>query len=256
MPCADVVVQPHRRQLALARVADIRRTLRQHGQLESSAGAAVAYRPSVGWVLVGGEHRWAAACAPGAKLSVYVLRHWDDFVAWAAVDMLDKRRTGWDPVTAVFMYEKVVAALRPGRADQPLADIAEFTGIHRGVLESVRWANALIADLDESADVREYTRGLLDELEAGAEGGHSVRERVARFKAKKANAGRPPESAAVQRKALASVPQLTGIVGALAELGPINPEIPKTERDAYAAQLGALGALLAKIKKNLRGESA
>lgn len=255
MLASDVVVQPHRRTLVRTRLGELQSTARQHGILGDSLGAAVAYRPSVGYVLIGGEHRWKALSGPGARTQVIILRTWDDLVAWMAIDKTDTRGLGFDPVAAVYFYEKAVAALRPGRQDRALEDVAEFTGINRGVLESVRWGRAIVDDPDEAEDVRVYAQTLLNQLEKGGDGGHSVRERVAKFKAKKDSVGRAPESAAVQRKALASVPQLAGIIEALAELGPINPEIPKAEREAIAAQLGKLGALLSRIKKNLRGES-
>jgi hypothetical protein len=256
MSAGEVVVQPHRRTLAKTRLESLIRTVHQHGMRGESLGAAVAYRPSVGYVLIGGEHRWAALSAPGVQTTVIVLRSWDDLVAWMAIDITDSRRIGWDPVSAVAFYEKAVAALKPSRGDRPLEDVAEFVGIHRGILESVRWANALLADPDEDAAIRAYVQEELDGLERGSEGGHSLRDRVAKYRAKLANAGRAPESAAVQRKALSSIPQLIGIVDALANLGPINPELSMAEREAYARQLGSLGAQLAKIKKNLRGETA
>lgn len=253
---SDMVhVQPHRRSLSKSRVEELARTMRRHHPIGESFGAAVAYRPSVGYVLLAGEHRYAAASAPGGKTEVIILTSWDDLVAWMAVDSSDPRGLGWDPVAAVYFYEKAVAALKPGRADQPLADVAEFVGINRGVLESVRWGRALIADVDQPQDVRDYTQSLLDALERGEEGGHSVRERVARFVAKKANKGRPPQSAAVQRKALESIAHVEGIIAALAEMGPVNPEIPAKERTDAADRLGSLGAQLSKIKRNLRGES-
>jgi hypothetical protein len=255
MSATEVTVQPHRRTLVRSRVDDLVRTARQHGLVGDSMGACVAYRPSVGYVLIGGEHRWKALSAPADRTQVIVLRNWDDLVAWMAIDITDERRLGWDPIAAVWFYEKAVAALKPAKSDQPLADVAEFVGIHRGVLESVRWARVQLADPDEAEDVKGYIQGLLDELERGSEGGHSIRERVARFKQRKANQGRPPQSAAVQRKALESISQVEGAIDALADIGPINPEIPAKEREEYAVRLGRLGAQLSKIKKNLRGES-
>jgi hypothetical protein len=251
----EVVIHPHRRTLVKTRLDEIVRTVRQHGMTGQSLGAAVAYRASVGWVLLGGEHRWAALSAPGSGTEVIILRSWDDLVAWMAVDASDPRRLGWDPIAAVSFYEKTIAALKPGRNDKPVEDVAEFTGVHRQVLETVRWANSVIADGDIDLRLRQFLQGQLDRIEQGGDGGHSLRERYKKFMAKLENEGRAPASAAVQRKALESVGTLSGIVGALAELGPINPEIPMSERRQLAEQLGRLGAQLAKIKKNLRGET-
>lgn len=252
MIASDVVVQPHRRTLSGQRLSEIRAAARQlplgHGQ-----GVAVAYRPSVGYVLIGGEHRWKAISSASGRVQVIVLRSWDDLVAWMAIDKADGRGLGWDPVAAVYFYEKAVAALKPGRTDQPLADVAEFVGIHRGILESVRWGRSVLHDPDEDEDVKTYVRELLDGLERGEEGGHSVRERVQRFKAKKAQAIRPPQSAAQQRKAFESLAELEGIIEALSDMGPMNPEIPMVEREAWASRLGRLGAPISKIKRTLRG---
>lgn len=252
----EVTVTPHRRNLNRERIAELQRTARVHSMLGTGLGAAVAYRPSVGWVLVAGEHRWAALSAPGSKTEMIILASWEDLVAWMAIDMQDPRRTPWDPIAAVFFYEKAVAALKPNRLDSPLADVAEFTGIHRGVLESVRWARALIADEDEPKDVRDHAQLVLDELEQGRDGGHSIRDRVRRYRAARVNAGRPPQSAAVQRKSLGSVAEVEGIIAALADIGPINPEIPMQEREEYARRLGSLGVQISKIKKALRGEAS
>lgn len=254
MAADEVMIEPHRRRLNASRVADLRQTLRQHGLVGNSLGAAVAYRPSVGWVLIAGEHRWKAASAPGSRTEVIVLASWDDLVAWMAVDAADDRHLPWDPIAAVYFYEKAAAVLRPSRSERSLSDIAEFTGIHRGVLESVRWGRALIGDPDEAADVKEYTQALLDEIERGGEGGHTVRERVGRYKERKANQVRPVQSAAVQRKALESIEQLDGILDALLQLGEPNPDLPRNELEAYAFRLGQLGWKITKIKKNLRRE--
>jgi hypothetical protein len=256
MSTNEVVIQPHRRTLTGSRLDELARTARQQGMAGDSFGAAVAYRPSVGWVLIGGEHRWKALSAPGSKTRVLVLTCWADLVAWMAVDVTDPRRLGWDPVAAVYFYEKAVATLKPTRSDRALDDVSEFTGVHRGVLEGVRLGRSIIQDPDEDQDVQLYVQELLDQLEAGGLGGHSVRDQVAKYKAKKAAAGRQPTSVAAQRKALESVGQLVGIVGALADLGPINPELPMAEREAHARLLGSLGAQIARIKRNLRGEQS
>lgn len=254
MTAEEVIVQPHRRRLDRDRVLALQRTIRQQGMLGSSLGAAVAYRPSVGWVLLGGEHRWKAAMAPGSRTEVIVLRTWDDLVAWMAIDMTSSRRTAWDPVSAVHFLNKVTATLKPARGDRPADDVAEFVGIHRGILESVRWGMAVADDPDEDLDVREYVRSVLDDLERGGDGGHSVRDKVARYKARKAARTRPPESAALQRKAFGSIAGLEGTIEALLEMGPPNPDIPREELEEIAVRLGRLGPKLSKIKKNLRGE--
>lgn len=250
----DVVVRPHRRHLDRNRLAEIVKTARNQGMSNTALGAAVAYQPSVGYILIAGEHRWAALSAPGARFEVYVLSSWTDLVAWMAVDVMDLRRTPWNPISAVWFYEKAVEVLKPARSESPIADVSEFTDIHRSILEGVRWASAILADPNEPADVRAEVEAVLDELEAGKDGGHSIRERVHRFRVRREQAARPPQSAAVQRKALDSIAQLEGIVAALADLPPINPEIPMAEREAYARRLGVLGAQLSRVKKALRGE--
>ena len=250
-----MVVRPHRRVLVKSRLANLVRTAQRHGLAGTSLGAAVAYRPGVGYVLLGGEHRHAALSAPGVKTEYMVLRSWNDLVAWMAVDASDPLGLRFDPIAAVSFYEKAVAALKPDRSAKPLEDVAEFTGWHRGVLEGVRWANATLANEYEDPRVREFLQGRLDHVERGGDGSHTLREQVAKFRQKLADETREPESAAAQRKALGSIAQLVGMVGALADLGPVNAEIPTAEREAYARQLGSLGAQLAKIKKNLRGDS-
>jgi hypothetical protein len=256
IPFADVVVQPVRRHLDREQVHKITRTLRQHGMTEDTLGAVVAYRRSVGWVLLGGEHRMAAASAPGAKGTFIVVRSWEEFAAWMAVDATDPRRTPMDPVAATAFYERAIGALKPNRGEKAPEDVAEYTGVHRQVIDNIRFVTAVIRDADEPVVLREFAQAKLDEVEAGKFTGHGVREAVNRQRAKLAEGDRPVLSAFVQRKALGSIAQITGMIDALAGLGPINPELPQSEREEYAKALGSLGAKLSKIKANLRGDAA
>jgi hypothetical protein len=217
----EVIVQPHRRTLSKTRLEDLVRTVRQHGMTGESLGAAVAYRPSIGYVLIGGEHRWAALSAPGSRTQVIVLRNWDDLVAWMAIDVTDPRRLGWDAISAVSFYEKAIGALKPGRGDKPMEDVAEFVGIHRGVLETVRWANAIIADEDADSIEREYLREALAVLEATGEGGHGLRAAFRRFQQAQAAASIDGgKQEATLRRALI---QLNAAAQAVAAMGPISP---------------------------------
>lgn len=242
MAADEVVVLPHRRTLVRTRLDDIQRTVRQHGMSGESLGACVAYRPSVGYVLIGGEHRWAALSAPGARTNVIVLRNWDDFVAWMAVDITDPRRLGWDPIAAVSFYEKATAALKPARGDKPMEDVAEFTGVHRGVLETVRWANAIVADEDADTMEREYLREALDRLEATGEGGHSLRDAFRKFqRAQAATSVDGGKQEATLRRALI---QLNAAAEAVAAMGPISPNF---DSDAASEIRGAITRALSPL---------
>lgn len=253
---ADVVVHPARRHLDRNRVQDIVRTLRQHGMTNDTLGAVVAYRPSVGWVLLGGEHRLAAASAPGAKGLFIVVRSWTEFCAWMAVDASDSRRTPMDPLVQVAFLERATAALKPGRGERTTLDVAEYANSHRQIIDNVRYVVGLTRDPDEPEALRDFAQLKLDEVERGDFTGHGVRDAVNRFRTRLSEGDRPMQSAAAQRKAFESVGQLEGIIAALADLGPINPDLPKEERDKLADRLARLGAPLTKIKKMLRGESA
>lgn len=257
MTAADeVVVHPHRRTLNKERVADLRRTAQQHGMQGTAFGAAIAYRPSVGYVLLGGEHRHAALSAPGSKASYVVLRNWDDLVAWMAVDITDPRRLDWDAVAAVAFYEKAIAALKPGRGDRPLEDVAEFTGIHRGVLESVRWANAIIADPDTDGTEREYLREALSRLETTGEGGHSLRETFRKFQ--RAQAAVSVDSGKQEATLRRALIQLNAAAEAVAAMGPLSPNFdPAAAAELRGAITRALSPLnIVKISLQERAKQA
>lgn len=248
---AHVHHQAHRRKLNGDRLSTLRGAIRKGSRF---LGVAVAYRPSIGYVILGGEHRWAAS-VDLPQVECYVLRRWEDLVAWLAVDKADGRGLPFDPVAAVYMLEKAITALKPDRSQKVTQDFGEYTGWHKGILDNVRFAQRVVADPDEPVAVKDFLSARLRVLEDGGDGGHGLREALHKFRETLAAAERPRQSAAAQRKILeGSIPQLVGMIGALAELDAPHEDLPAKELEEYANQLGKLGAQLSRIKKNLRRE--
>lgn len=245
---ADIVVEPHRVHLDRARVDRLARSL------PDFCGVAVAYRPGVGYVLLGGEHRAAALVQRrDYEAPVYVLHSWRDFVAWMTVDLGKPNGLGWNPVDAAHLHNKAVSLLNPSRSDKPGYDIAEFTGINEGAISNVRATLLVAADPEQPEQVRLEIAELLAGIARGEEGGHGAREAVKRIQDRHRRAMTPPPAAAAQRAMLsAALDTLAGVLSGLEHLGALNPELTTEERESYAFQIGKVNAKLSAIKNTLR----
>lgn len=247
---ADIVTRPHRAQLDLERVADLRR-------LPHLSGIAVVREPGTGYVLLGGEHRFAALRGRGEReAEVYVLRNWHDFVAWMMHDAAGRDRydqTPWSMVDAAYLAIKAVELLKPAREERPYDDIAEYTGTHEGATANVRWLIALLSDEGEPDGVRQYAGNELVLISRGQAGAHGIRERVKKVRAQLDAAAAPVMPAAKQRDILGdAVAKLTGITNGLDSIGELNPELTADELADWITQLGKVNTKLIRLRTKLK----
>lgn len=244
-----------RRRLTASRVRNLRENL------QTFAGMAAVYLPGEGYVLLGGEHRYAAAVSRGdVHADFYILRTWTDFVAWMIQDLamaadLGYRSASWDEVSAAHLYRKAVRLLNPARNEKIGLDIAEYTGTDMTSGGNIRWA----LELQEAADpeLREFLTRELAMVEGGQIKGHSVRDRVNRWLARRTALANPRPSAEKQRAMLEeALATLAGVTDGLSHLGMLNDGLSMEERLRYAAALGKMNGKLVRTKIKLRSEEA
>jgi hypothetical protein len=258
MQLADVSsYQPVRRKLNPGALLQLRSRI----PTDAFSGMAAVYVPGDGYVLLGGEHRYASAAQWGDGHAVfYVLRTWTDFVAWMIEDLrlaetLGYQAVQWDEVAAANLYRKAVRLLNPGRNEKTGRDIAEYTGTNVTSAGSIRWA----IELAEAADpeLRAFIQTELKLIEEGLLKGHSIRDRVGRYIAKRSALANPRPSAEKQRAMLEeALATLAGVTDGLSHLGLLNDALTKEERARYADALGKMNGKLVRVKITLRSEQS
>jgi len=197
----------------------------------------VALLPRRGWIVLGGERRFAAwvGMYGGNRVPVYVANVWADFLAWMLVD-IDQRgtRQRMSLVEAVTLVDKVAATLDPRKHDYADQTIAEYLDLRLDLLRTTRYLTNWLEH--ESPEVVELAKRKLDQV-AGGELGPSaaydhvkaLAERVA------AGEGMPTET---QRKILNNaVTTLAGVTDGLQGLGGLANNLAPGECEAWAKSL-------------------
>lgn len=224
MKVADVLTEPHRRTLDQKVVGRLIQAYRDGGRV---LAPAVAIAPGRGFVLALGEHRFAARAlggeALGATVDVYVLRAWEDVVAWMMVDQTTavggQESTGWDYVTAAHLTGKLINLVKSSRTDMPQRDVAEYVGLNESALSNTRWAIAREADPTTPDAMRLWLRNDLRDVRRGLSSAHSIRTRYkgheSRLRAEYADPARQAETirrALIQLKAASEAIEALGVL--------------------------------------------
>lgn len=228
-------------------------------RLGQFVGLAVVYQPRVGYILLGGEHRFAALLARGEReTDVYVLRSWLDFVAWMMADQAFGNRfpqTPWNAIEAAYLHEKAVLLLKPARHDLPGYDLAEYTGIHEGAIRSIRYGLKAYNDPDEDPEIKRYIGEQFAEVQRGIITGHSVPDRLKLFRKKLAEDRAGVEGlmpAAKQRQLLDNmVASLAGLADVVNALGRLHPDVGPEECGIWIESVHKAGQVLTRLKKQL-----
>ena len=239
---------PHRVTLDRGRVDRLARAI------PDNCGIAVAYKPGVGYVLIGGEHRFAALAQRNVyETGVYVVASWRDFLAWMIADLERPGGLGWTVVDAAHLHNKVMPLLNPARTERGGRDLAEFTGIHEAAIASVRMAMETGADQQQPQEVRERIADFIAGLARGLDGGSGARDTVRRIQREYEQKTAPALPADKQRQMLnQAISTLEGLLSGLEHLGNLNDDLTVQEREAFAVQIGKANAKLSGIKNTLR----
>ena len=245
-----MIVEPHRRVLNQTTIGRLSGLYRAGASI---LPPAVAVQPGRGFVLVLGEHRFAALQGDrpaGSTVDVYVVRAWEDVVAWMMADLEHDQRYGagthWDYVTAAHMANKLVSLVKSSRSDRPVHDVAEYTNLNENGLSNTLWAIAREADPNVSEPMREWLRHDLIAMRRGESSAHSVRTRYkgheTRLKAAFADPARQLETlrrALIQLKAAAEAVDSMGVLAQTFdkdEAAKIRDEIMRAHRPIIRLQ--------------------
>ena len=247
------MIRPHRGALNLATVEGLSR------RLGPFVGLAVVYQAGVGWVLLGGEHRFAALKGRGDhEADVYLLRSWTDFVAWMMADQAFGKRfpqTPWNAVEAAYLHEKAVGLLKPARSELVGRDLAEYTGVHYDAARAVRGVLKFYTDPNEDPEVRSFIAEQFRAIEAGEISGHTIGDRVKAFRLRIAadRAGVDALMPAAKQRSLLdnTSASLAGLGDTVRALGRVHPDLTAAECAAWADNIAAAGTVLARLKKQL-----
>lgn len=226
-------------------------------RLPKFSGIAVAHQPGVGYVLLGGERRFAAHLRRNDReIEAYLLSTWKQWVAWMAHDELLAARHGFerarmDAVTAAHLDGKAQALLTFDRADRPSYDIAEYAKLPEKYVSQTR---LLIRAMEEPGTPEPILAAIREQLIEVAEGRISPHAAYDRVHRQRRQLNAPKRTAAEQAKILTNVqPVLSGITDALASLGDmIDPAMPKVEAEEYVKVLLSGRSALDRAVRNLR----
>lgn len=224
--------------------------------LGNFSGMAVTHSPGIGWVLVGGEYRFVAHQRRGDRTcEFYVLRTWDDLVAWMIADRAFAhrfRQAEWNAVDAAYYHAQLLAVLKPGRGDRPAWDVAEFTGQHYDAVRTVRGALKTTNDPDELPEIRAFAREQLELVAKGEITGHSVDNRIRAFR--KVIADRTGGMSAAKQAQLLdnAVAMFTGIGDGFEALGKLHPDLTAEQCERWMSSVGAMSTELFRLKRQLR----
>lgn len=251
LPIGEVASRAHRARLDRDRVSHLA------NKADAFLGVAVAYEPGFGYVLIGGEHRFAAAVLRGERyVKVYVLRSWRDMQAWMGWDLEQNKIYSWAPwnaAEAAWFMDKALPLLTVTRHDGAAEDVAEYTGVPRASLDNARYATTVWEDTNESDELRSYAAAQLNEIVDGKASGSSIRDKIKRERQRIADRNKPRPSLTKQRAMLAeALSTLEGLADGLGHLGEPSDEFDMAELETTAAAMGKAIARITRVKNTLR----
>jgi hypothetical protein len=248
---ASIFVRPHRRHLGAL------------GELMNNlpngyTGMAVGYLDGIGYVLLGGERRFAAHQArQDQTVVVSVISTWDQWIAWLLMDLEFSVRYGSTPMgnlTAAYLDLKVRDVLRPGPRDHSARIIAEYTGLDYERVRGCRYVIERTTD-PYHPNMQALALQLVDKIERGEVGPSAACDHLRALSKRLAQmeAGISSASVAQQRKILTTTAgYVSGMADGLNQLGPVSDEIGAEERAELVKALSQGRLALERVIRNLK----